>query len=165
MTGRLSGKGLTHWIIERLQILREKTGLTAEDFAAKVGIGVGYIYKIERGESEPSVQVINDWLTVCGKDLATFFLDLAHGETEHPEWAPWHDRLNAILETEDDFIVKGIQLNLIAVAREAELFMRKKLRAQAKARASPLPERRAGDKERAEGQTQGSHRGRKKNAS
>jgi len=124
---RLTGERLKLWTIERLTNLRLRTGLSVEDFAAKVGITAAYLYRIERNEHEPSLQIINDWLQVCKMDLATFFEDLRSDRSQgDPEHTKWHDHLDSILQCPPEItssgvdIANGIKLNLIAIAKEVE---------------------------------------------
>lgn len=168
MPERLSGKALRKWIVDRLTILRGRTGESTEEFAEHVGITPGYIYKLERYESEPSIEVVDAWLFYCKEDLATFFQELAQTGSRHPEHAEWHDRLDVILDCPPEWKVNdvsvsdGIKLNLIAVAHEAERMKREKLRDSnkgtgrvgAKSRAAPpLPSAGEGMQDRKVGTT------------
>ena len=124
MTEQLRGEALTNWIVERLTRFRENTGMTVEAFAKLSGISVRYIHRVEKRKAVPSITIIDEWLTACKKDFGAFFESIAHVDAGSGDKTKWHDFLDQILESVDDFaidgvrVVEGIKLNLLAIARE-----------------------------------------------
>ncbi|HYO59766.1 helix-turn-helix domain-containing protein [Archangium sp.] len=60
-------------LARRIRGLRERRGLTQEDFAARCGISVSFASLLERGERSPSYETLVQVAAALGVPLAEFF--------------------------------------------------------------------------------------------
>ena len=63
---------------ERLKALRIKCGLSVQEAAERAGITKAHLYKIEDGESKPSVEVLSRLCDGYGIKLSQFFAGDSH---------------------------------------------------------------------------------------
>jgi len=60
-----------------LRIYREESTFTQEELAHQLGSkDHGYVGRIERGESAPSLKYISKWLKICNKSESKFLNDV-----------------------------------------------------------------------------------------
>jgi transcriptional regulator with XRE-family HTH domain len=95
-------------LARRIRTLRERKGLTQEDFAARCGISVSFASLLERGERSPSYETLVQVSVALGVSLAELFQveeDEAAGTHRLVEWVRAHrltraevDRLLAVAE-------------------------------------------------------------------
>lgn len=69
---------LRDWVKAELKALRlnymDSAGVTSvEKFAVRAKISKEHVYKLERGDSSPTVETLNDWLIACDTSLYVFF--------------------------------------------------------------------------------------------
>ncbi|HLM43710.1 MAG TPA: helix-turn-helix transcriptional regulator, partial [Myxococcaceae bacterium] len=60
-------------LARRIRMLRERRGLTQEDFAARCGISVSFASLLERGERSPSYETLVQVAGALGVPLAELF--------------------------------------------------------------------------------------------
>lgn len=81
----MDARTLREWIraelkARRLDYMHTKgrtAGVTSvAKFAKRAKISVEYVYKLERGESSPTAETLNDWLAACDVSLYEFFQKL-----------------------------------------------------------------------------------------
>lgn len=54
---------------ESIRLRRKELGITQPDLAELAGISINTLYKLERGQGNPSLEVINKIATVLGMQL------------------------------------------------------------------------------------------------
>lgn len=57
----------------RVKDLRDSQKLTRPQFSKKARTSVSNLYKVERGDSSPTVETLHHWLMACNTNLARFF--------------------------------------------------------------------------------------------
>jgi transcriptional regulator with XRE-family HTH domain len=78
----MDNQELRQWIRVRLAELRaartrsESPELSVKQFARLAGISPRHVYKIEAGESSPTIETLNNWLVACNSTLGQFFIAL-----------------------------------------------------------------------------------------
>lgn len=84
----MDDKELRRWVGARLSELRmsrtrsQSPELSVRQFARLAGISPRHVYKIEAGESSPTIETLNNWLRACDSTLGQFFIALlASGPT------------------------------------------------------------------------------------
>jgi transcriptional regulator with XRE-family HTH domain len=83
----------------RLSSIRLRAGFTQADIAGKVAVSRQHISNIERGRTSPTVEVLQDYLQVCGMNLAEFFYGpLPINQTVRQR--EYHGKLQALLEND-----------------------------------------------------------------
>ena len=83
----------------RLASIRLRAGMTQSDVARKVAVSRQHVSNIETGITSPTVRVLQDYLQVCGTDLAEFFYGpLPVNQT--PRQREYHRNLQALLEND-----------------------------------------------------------------
>src|SRR5205807_655085 len=110
---------------ERLSSIRLRVGLTQTDIAGKLAVSRQHISNIETGMTSPTVRVLQDYLRVCGTDLAEFFYGpLPINQT--PRQREYHSKLQALLENDStspvvtkvlDSFITSMQSSLTAVVQ------------------------------------------------
>jgi transcriptional regulator with XRE-family HTH domain len=60
-------------LARRIRALRERRGLTQEDFAARCGISVSFASLLERGERSPSYETLHQVAAALGLPLSELF--------------------------------------------------------------------------------------------
>jgi transcriptional regulator with XRE-family HTH domain len=82
----MDNQELRQWIRMRLSELRaarmrsESPGLSVKQFARLAGMSPRHVYKIEAGESSPTIETLNNWLAACNSSLGQFFTALQASE-------------------------------------------------------------------------------------
>jgi transcriptional regulator with XRE-family HTH domain len=69
------------WIGKRLTEFLSLKGCTIADVARKLGRDPSYLYRIGRGEENPTVEQIEMIVKACGSTLAEFFAPMAREKT------------------------------------------------------------------------------------
>src|ERR671914_379353 len=64
-------------LARRIRALRERLGLTQEDFATRCGISVSFASLLERGERSPSYETLVDVSEALEVPLSELFRDVA----------------------------------------------------------------------------------------
>src|SRR5437667_236274 len=83
----------------RLASFRLRAGLTQNDIAKKIDVSRQYISNIETGTTSPTLQVLQNYLEICGTTLAEFFYGpLPINQT--PQQRQYHVKLQALLEND-----------------------------------------------------------------
>jgi transcriptional regulator with XRE-family HTH domain len=67
---------------DRVRALRQNTGLSQEHFADRADISRGYMWKLENGKTNPSLDLIVKIATALDMSLADLFAPM----TGRPEW-------------------------------------------------------------------------------
>ena len=81
----------------RLSSFRLRAGLTQSDIAKNIAVSRQYISNIETGATSPTLQVLQNYLEICGTTLAEFFYGpLPINQT--PQQREYHVKLQALLE-------------------------------------------------------------------
>ncbi|WP_422724029.1 helix-turn-helix domain-containing protein [Hyalangium rubrum] len=65
--------GYLQGLARRIRALRERSGLTQEDFAARCGISVSFASLLERGERSPSYETLLQVAAALGLPLSELF--------------------------------------------------------------------------------------------
>jgi transcriptional regulator with XRE-family HTH domain len=82
----MDNQELRQWIRTRLSELRaarmrsESPELSVKQFARLAGMSPRHVYKIEAGESSPTIETLNNWLVACNSSLGQFFVALQTSE-------------------------------------------------------------------------------------
>jgi len=119
---------------ERLSSIRLRVGLTQTDIAGKLAVSRQHISNIETGMTSPTVRVLQDYLRVCGTDLAEFFYGpLPINQT--PRQREYHSKLQALLENDTtsrvvtkvlDSFITSLQSSLTDVVQPARVQARRR---------------------------------------
>ncbi|MBF5044669.1 helix-turn-helix transcriptional regulator [Aggregicoccus sp. 17bor-14] len=72
-----AGPAAREGLARRIRTLRERRGLTQEDFARACGISVSFASQLERGERSPSYDTLLQVASALGLPLAELFLEAA----------------------------------------------------------------------------------------
>lgn len=71
-------------LAKRIRTLRERQGLTQEDFAQKSGISVSFASLLERGERSPSYETLIQVAGALGVPMPELFRDLSGNSYDDP---------------------------------------------------------------------------------
>jgi transcriptional regulator with XRE-family HTH domain len=113
---------------------RMKRGLNPKEFAERGMCSEAYVRQIEAGKKVPSVTVLDLLVRGAGSSLAEFFGSTASGSYANPDHAALHDKLQDILETEGDFMVR-VRVDIEAIH---EKMLRHKSKDRKSASGSPV---------------------------
>src|SRR6184192_4127166 len=118
----------------RLSSIRLRAGFTQNDIAGKVAVSRQHISNIEIGMTSPTIRVLQDYLRVCGTDLAEFFYGpLPINQT--PRQREYHSKLQALLEDDTtsrvvtkvlDSFITSLQSALTDVVQPARVQARRR---------------------------------------
>ena len=132
---------------EKLSSIRLRVGLTQTDIAGKLAVSRQHISNIETGMTSPTVRVLQDYLRVCGTDLAEFFYGpLPINQT--PRQREYHSKLQALLEDDSTSrVVTKVLDSFITSLQSALTDLVQPARVQARRRRA-LQERHLGSRKR-----------------
>lgn len=72
-------------IITKIKELRKKKNITQTELAQKLGVSNSYIYKIESGNTNASIDKLQEILTALESDISNF-IDTSEKQTKLIEW-------------------------------------------------------------------------------
>lgn len=73
--GSEAGDPLTVMLGGRIRALRSRAGMTMEEFAARAGLRIETVGRVERGEQSPTVRMLSRFAQGLGCDPISFFGD------------------------------------------------------------------------------------------
>lgn len=115
----------------QLKRYREGAQLTVAAVAKAVGVGRQYIYLVEAGTANFTIETLVKYLRACGVPFEEFLRGMRAGDIS-PAEQRHRQMLNIIHKSDIADLVKGIEVNLEAISEKALRLV--------KARASPRPE-------------------------
>jgi transcriptional regulator with XRE-family HTH domain len=108
---------------KKLEGIRVKAGLSPGAIVKRakldgVKIDRSYIYDIESGEANWSIDKLTKILQYCHTSLESFFFGLQRSDIP-PDHQPFHRMLEEILKSQDPDLTFGIRVNLEAISEKA----------------------------------------------
>lgn len=68
-------KSIRSFFADKLKQFRLENGLTQMELAENSGLSHKYIYRLETGEANPSIQIVNMLARTLGVPFTAFFID------------------------------------------------------------------------------------------
>jgi transcriptional regulator with XRE-family HTH domain len=89
-------------VAQKLQVLRERSGLSIRKLAEASGVTAGMISCIERQKSSPSLTTLQKILTALGSDLSTFF---SSNGLEQEQYRFFRERMRSVNDQERSYTI------------------------------------------------------------
>lgn len=109
----------------RLRELREQAGISVAGLAKQCKLDRTYIYDVENGTANWTIEHFATLLSACHSSLESFLAGLNSSDFS-PEDETFHRMLGVILASGDDDLRFGIRINLEAISEKA-VRVRKKI--------------------------------------